>query len=56
MLVLPCEVTNMSEPPVDENEPGSARPLSDFISPERFAEFKRRRGVRGESLRDRKKR
>ena len=39
MLVLPCEVTNMSEPPVDENEPGPARPLSDFISPERFAEF-----------------
>ena len=39
MLVLPCEVTNMSEPPVDENEPGSARPLSDFMSPERFAEF-----------------
>jgi hypothetical protein len=28
----------MSEPPV-ENEPGSPRPLSDFMSPERFAEF-----------------
>jgi hypothetical protein len=29
----------MSEPPVDENEPGPPRPLSDFKSPERFAEF-----------------
>jgi hypothetical protein len=29
----------MSEPPVDENEPGPPRPLSDFMSPERFAEF-----------------
>ena len=29
----------MSEPPVDENEPGPSRPLSDFMSPERFAEF-----------------
>ena len=32
-------MTNMSEPPVDENDPGPARPLSDFMSPERFAEF-----------------
>ena len=39
MLILPCEVTNMSEPPFDENEPGPPRPLSDFMSPERFAEF-----------------
>ena len=29
----------MSEPPVDETEPGPPRPLSDFMSPERFAEF-----------------
>ena len=29
----------MSEPSVDENAPGPPRPLSDFISPERFAEF-----------------
>jgi hypothetical protein len=29
----------MSEPPVDENEPGPPRPLSDFMSSERFAEF-----------------
>jgi hypothetical protein len=29
----------MSEPPVDENEPGPPRPLSDFMSPEQFAEF-----------------
>jgi len=29
----------MSEPPVDESEPGPPRPLSDFLSPERFAEF-----------------
>jgi hypothetical protein len=29
----------MSVPPVDENEPGPPRPLSDFMSPERFAEF-----------------
>ena len=39
MLVLSCEVTNMSEPPVDENEPGPPRPLSDFMSPERLTEF-----------------
>ena len=38
MFILPCEVTNMSEPPADENEPLS-RPLSDFMSPERCAEF-----------------
>jgi hypothetical protein len=31
-------VTAMSEPPVYENEPPS-RALSDFVSPERFAEF-----------------
>ena len=29
----------MSELPVDENAPGPSRPLSDFMSPERFAEF-----------------
>jgi hypothetical protein len=29
----------MPEPPVDESEPGPSRPLSDFMSPERFAEF-----------------
>ena len=29
----------MPAPPLDENEPGAARPLSDFMSPERFAEF-----------------
>ena len=29
----------MPEPPVDESEPGPPRPLSDFMSPERFAEF-----------------
>jgi hypothetical protein len=29
----------MSEPPVDENEPGPSRPLSDFMSPEWFAKF-----------------
>jgi|GEM_PF-3767166 hypothetical protein len=39
MLILPCEVTNMSEPPFDETEPGPPRPLSDFMGPERFAEF-----------------
>jgi hypothetical protein len=39
MLVFPCEVTNMPAPPLDENEPGPPRELSDFISPERFAEF-----------------
>ena len=39
MLILPCEVTNMSEPPFDETEPGPPRPLSDFMSPERFAEL-----------------
>ena len=39
MLILPCEVTNMSEPPFDETERGPPRPLSDFMSPERFAEF-----------------
>jgi hypothetical protein len=39
MLVLLCEVTNMSNPPVDENELAPPRPLSDFMSPEQFAEF-----------------
>jgi hypothetical protein len=29
----------MPEPAVDESEPGPSRPLSDFMSPERFAEF-----------------
>jgi len=29
----------MSEPPVDENAPGPSHPLSDLMSPERFAEF-----------------
>ena len=29
----------MSKPPLDENEPGPPRPLSDFMSPEQFAEF-----------------
>ena len=29
----------MPEPPVDESEPGPPRPLSDFMSSERFAEF-----------------
>jgi len=47
----------MSEPPVDENEPGPPRPLSDFMSPERFAEFNAEtRRLRRESLCGRKKR
>ena len=29
----------MPIPPVDENEPGPPRPLSDFMSPERFTEL-----------------
>ena len=29
----------MPEPPVDESEPGPPRPLSDFMSPDGFAEF-----------------
>ena len=33
------EMTVMSELPVDENAPGPSRPLSDFMSLERFAEF-----------------
>jgi hypothetical protein len=38
MLVFPCEeVTDVRT--ASRREPGAARPLSDFMSPERFAEF-----------------